>query len=101
MPEYELWAEKLCLIYMAAPVIRYGDPLEPGHTALCMDVDEALNTLANSGDRDFVARFESHLPIFQKRSRNIVVKLGTITQFFLKRLVERIKKFGPTMFLGN
>ncbi len=68
MPEYELWAEKLCLIYMAAPVIRYGDPLEPGHTALCMDVDEALNTLANSGDRDFVARFESHLPIFQKRS---------------------------------
>jgi 8-oxo-dGTP diphosphatase len=68
MPEYDLWAEKICLIYMASPVIPYGDPLEPGHTALWMGVDEALNTLANSGDRDFVARYASHLTIFQKRS---------------------------------
>lgn len=68
MPEYDLWAEKICLIYMAYPVIPYGDPLEPGHTALWMGVDEALNTLANSGDRDFVARYASHLTIFQKRS---------------------------------
>lgn len=67
MPEYDLWAEKICLIYMASPVIPYGDPLEPGHTALWMGVDEALNTLANSGDRDFVARYASHLTIFQKR----------------------------------
>ncbi|WP_416883903.1 NUDIX domain-containing protein [Marivita sp.] len=68
MPEYDLWAEKICLIYMASPVIPYGDPLEPGHTALWMGVDEALNTLANSGDRDFVARYASHLTVFQKRS---------------------------------
>ncbi|MBO6883602.1 MAG: NUDIX hydrolase [Marivita sp.] len=68
MPEYDLWAEKICLIYMASPVIPYGDPLEPGHTALWMGVDEALNTLANSGDRDFLARYASHLTIFQKRS---------------------------------
>lgn len=68
MPEYDLWAEKICLIYMASPVIPYGDPLEPGHTALWMGVDEALDTLANSGDRDFVARYASHLTIFQKRS---------------------------------
>jgi 8-oxo-dGTP diphosphatase len=68
MPEYDLWAEKICLIYMASPVIPYGDPLESGHTALWMGVDEALNTLANSGDRDFVARYASHLTVFQKRS---------------------------------
>jgi 8-oxo-dGTP diphosphatase len=68
MPEYDLWAEKICLIYMASPVIPYGDPLEPGHTTLWMGVDEALITLANSGDRDFVARYASHLTIFQKRS---------------------------------
>jgi 8-oxo-dGTP diphosphatase len=67
MPEYDLWAEKLCLIYMALPVRRYGPPLEPGHTALWMGVDEALQSLANTGDRDFVARFASDLPVFQKR----------------------------------
>jgi 8-oxo-dGTP diphosphatase len=68
MPEYDLWAEKMCLIYMAVPVMRYGNPLEPGHTALWMGVDDALDTLANSGDQEFVARYASHLPIFQKRS---------------------------------
>ena len=68
MPEYDLWAEKICLIYMASPVIPYGDPLEADHTALWMGVDDALATLANSGDRDFVARHASRLAIFQKRS---------------------------------
>ena len=67
MPEYDLWAEKLCLIYMASPVRRDGPPLEPGHTALWMRVDEAMSCLANSGDRDFVARFQSRIGIFQQR----------------------------------
>lgn len=67
MPEYDLWAEKLCLIYMARPVVCYGDPVEAGHTALWMTQDEALVHLANSGDRDFVRRFGSRATIFQKR----------------------------------
>ncbi|MCK0151249.1 NUDIX hydrolase [Marivita sp. S6314] len=67
MPEYDLWAEKLCHIYMALPVIRYGDPIEPGHTALWMSAEAAMHTLANSGDRDFVARYASYAAIFQKR----------------------------------
>lgn len=67
MPEYDLWAEKLCLIYMALPVIRYGAPTEPGHTALCMSREDALEQLANSGDRDFVRRYGSRASVFQKR----------------------------------
>ncbi|WP_299786730.1 NUDIX hydrolase [uncultured Marivita sp.] len=67
MPEYDLWAEKLCLIYMAVPVVQYGDPTEPDHTALWLNTEEALDQLANTGDRDFVARFASHTTIFQKR----------------------------------
>ena len=67
MPEYDLWAEKLCLIYMALPVICYGDPIEPGHTAIWMSLHDALAHLANSGDRDFVARFGSQSTVFQKR----------------------------------
>jgi 8-oxo-dGTP diphosphatase len=67
MPEYDLWAEKMCLIYMALPVMRYGDPTEPGHTAVWMTSDDAINTLANSGDRDFVEQYASRARIFQKR----------------------------------
>lgn len=67
MPEYDLWAEKLCLIYMAVPVVQYGDPTEPDHTALWLNTEEALDQLANTGDRDFVARFASHSTVFQKR----------------------------------
>lgn len=67
MPEYDLWAEKLCLIYMALPVMRHGDPVEPDHTALWLPQAEAVAHLANSGDRDFVERFGSRSAIFQKR----------------------------------
>jgi len=57
MPEYELWAEKLCTIYLARPVRAHGAPTEPGHTALWMPAEEAMHRLGNSGDRHFVARY--------------------------------------------
>lgn len=55
MPEYDLWAEKLCLIYMARPVLRHGLPSEPGHDAVWMDAEEAAKLLGNSGDRFFAS----------------------------------------------
>lgn len=57
MPEYDLWAEKLCHIYLARPVRPHGPPSEPGHMALWLSVEEALAELYNDGDADFVARF--------------------------------------------
>lgn len=57
MPEYDLWAEKLCIIYMARPVHAYGPPSEPDHMALWMTPQLAADALGNAGDRDFVARF--------------------------------------------
>lgn len=54
MPEYSLWAEKLCTVYMARPVRPHGPPTEPGHTPLWMSVHEAAELLANRGDREFV-----------------------------------------------
>ncbi|ARE40636.1 NTP pyrophosphohydrolases including oxidative damage repair enzyme [Rhodovulum sp. P5] len=57
MPEYDLWAEKLCTIYLARPVRALGDPIEPDHIALWMPAEEALDRLGNAGDRHFVARF--------------------------------------------
>lgn len=56
MPEYDLWAEKLCTVYRARPVRAHGAPSEPGHTALWMPAEAALERLGNAGDRHFVAR---------------------------------------------
>lgn len=56
MPEYDLWAEKLCTIYLARPVRRLSEPTEPGHTALWMPTRDAAEVLANDGDRHFLLR---------------------------------------------
>lgn len=55
MPEYDLWAEKLCTVYLARPVLRLGPPAEAGHQAVWMTLDAAARELGNAGDRHFVA----------------------------------------------
>ena len=57
MPEYEIWAEKLCEIFVARPVLPLGPPSEVHHTAVWMKAELAHNVLANPGDRDFVSRY--------------------------------------------
>ena len=54
MPEYDMWAEKLCHIYLARPVRRHGPPSEAGHTAIWMSIDRAIGQLANEGDSAFL-----------------------------------------------
>lgn len=61
MPEYDLWAEKLCTIYLAQPVRQLADPPEPDHRALWLSQEEALSLLDNPGDRHFLARALNHL----------------------------------------
>ena len=57
MPDYDLWAEKLCIIYMAHPVRPLAPPSEPGHSAHFVAPDLAADLLGNPGDCDFVRRF--------------------------------------------
>jgi 8-oxo-dGTP diphosphatase len=57
MPEYDLWAEKLCTVYLAQPVRRLGPPSEPGHTAIWLPLEEAGARLGNPGDRAMLTRF--------------------------------------------
>ena len=57
MPDYDLWAEKICTLYTAQPVRRYAAPLEPDHCPVVLPIEGAMNRLANSGDRYAVARF--------------------------------------------
>ena len=57
MPEYDLWAEKICLVYAALPVRRLGPPRELGHTDLWISRGVAVEVLGNPGDRYFVSQY--------------------------------------------
>lgn len=54
MPDYDLWAEKLCTVYLAHPVRRVAAPSEPGHRAHWLSPSEAVDMLGNPGDAAFV-----------------------------------------------
>ena len=57
MPEYDLWAEKVCTVYLARPVLRLGPPADTGHSAVWLPVEKAVRWLGNPGDRGMLARF--------------------------------------------
>lgn len=51
MPEYDLWAEKLCKIFLARPILCLGPPREPGHQAIWTHAANGEMLLQNDGDR--------------------------------------------------
>ena len=57
MPEYDLWAEKVCHVYVAKPVRQIAEPVEPDHQSLVVSPDEAVQIMGNDGDRRFVANY--------------------------------------------
>ncbi len=61
MPEYDIWAEKLCHVYAARPIRKVTDPIEPDHETLILSPEEAVAQLGNDGDRLFLARYLSAL----------------------------------------
>ena len=65
MPDYNLWAEKICTIYSAKPVGRYSTPPEQEHHPVILRASKAINYLAVSGDRHAVSQF------FKLRLQNI------------------------------
>lgn len=54
MPEYDLWAEKLCTVYVAHPVRQIREPIEDDHRTLVLSAANALAVLGNEGDRGFL-----------------------------------------------
>lgn len=62
MPDYGIWAEKLCHIYLAQPVRAVAPPSEPGHQAVWADAREAVGLLGNDGDRAFLAGYLDYAP---------------------------------------
>ena len=55
MPDYDLWAEKICTIYWSRPTLNVSPPLEDGHTAIWVPMSDAPALLSNDGDATFVA----------------------------------------------
>lgn len=55
MPDYDLWARKICHIYLCKPVLRKSPPTEGHHTEVWMSQADAIRLLASPGDADFVA----------------------------------------------
>lgn len=54
MPEYDMWAEKICHIYLARPALMQGPPVDLEHTPVWMPYDEAVEALSNDCDRSFL-----------------------------------------------
>lgn len=57
MPEYDLWAEKLCHVYVAHPVRQITQPIEPDHITMRLAPTAAIAALGNAGDRMFLERY--------------------------------------------
>ncbi len=56
MPEYDLWAEKLCTLYHARPIRRLGPPQDPDHMLRFTPLAEAPRQLSNPVDRAALAQ---------------------------------------------
>ena len=62
MPEYDLWAEKLCHVYSAHPVRQISEPIEPAHATVFLPAADAIGVLGNDGDRMFLHRYVAAAP---------------------------------------
>ncbi|MDJ0640953.1 MAG: NUDIX hydrolase [Paracoccaceae bacterium] len=56
MPEYDLWAEKICHVYLGRPSLQTGRPLEVGHSAIWTNPQLAVEMVGNEGDRLFLKK---------------------------------------------
>ncbi|WP_299045300.1 NUDIX hydrolase [uncultured Tateyamaria sp.] len=57
MPEYNLWAEKMCHIFVARPALRLSDPIEPDHSVAWLAARDAVAAVYNDGDRAFLRHY--------------------------------------------
>jgi 8-oxo-dGTP diphosphatase len=54
MPEYDLWAEKVCHIYLARPTLCLGPPSERFHEAVWVSLSDSISLAGNEGDAMFL-----------------------------------------------
>ncbi len=69
MPEYDMWARKICHIYLCRTGICQGLPREPGHEAMICSPEAAVSLLGPVGDALHVANYFD-LPMDLRRLNN-------------------------------
>ena len=57
MPEYDLWARKVCHIYLCRAVMELSPPLDPFHTPIWASPDIATEMISNPADGKMLAAF--------------------------------------------
>ena len=54
MPEYKIWAHKICHVYRCAATMRKTDQLEKNHRPLIMNKKKALEKVVDTGFKYFI-----------------------------------------------
>ncbi len=54
MPEYDLWAQKICHIYYCKGIYPLSNPMEIGHVPLLTTPETAIKLLQSHGDIAFI-----------------------------------------------
>ena len=57
MPEYKLWAHKICSVYIAKGIYPISEPTETEHIPILTQPDIASRILHSPADRAFVRKF--------------------------------------------
>ena len=57
MPEYDLWAEKVCTVFIANPVLRRSEPTDTGHSDHIVPIRLAAELVKNPADRTFILEY--------------------------------------------
>lgn len=57
MPEYDLWAQKICQVYVCRAILQVSEPPEPHHRAIWARPGTALDMLDGAGDRHMLQRW--------------------------------------------
>jgi len=54
MPDYDKWAQKICTIYLARPVMKLSEPTEEHHLPIWTDLELLPELLSDSTQSEFV-----------------------------------------------
>lgn len=54
MPEYDLWAHKICNVFLCSPVRQISAPLEATHTAFWAPLSDIADLITNDADSGFI-----------------------------------------------
>ncbi len=57
MPDYDIYAEKICHIYTGRAILRMGDPIEQEHSDALINPSSALQMLSDPSQVDVLSKF--------------------------------------------